>query len=102
MKLTRLLQILLVVSLLFSVGGSLSQPVSAAKAQLLLARMAAEQPRTQVQVIIQKERGTTGTEERVAEMGGSRVEDGSREHHRPRETAGREQSDAAGSAASLR
>jgi len=70
MKLTRLFQILIIASLLFTVAGAPAQPLSVANAQPQLVQMAAEQPDTLVRVIVQEFAGASGAEERVAALGG--------------------------------
>jgi hypothetical protein len=70
MKHTRLFQFLIIASLLFAVAGSPQQPAPAVKAQSQLVQMAIEKPGALADVIVQKVAGTTGTEERVAALGG--------------------------------
>jgi serine protease AprX len=69
-KLTRILQLLIVASLLFAVGGSPPQTASAAKAQPQLVQMAAEKPDALVRVIAQKTAGAEGVEALVSKLGG--------------------------------
>jgi serine protease AprX len=71
----RLFQLLIIASLLISGISYSPQQAAAAKAQPQLAQMAAEQPGALVRVIVQKMAGTTGTEERVAALGGKVTQD---------------------------
>ncbi len=75
MKPSRLFQFLMIASLLLALGGSPAQQASAAKAQPRLVQMAAAQPEAFVRVIVQKMAGSTGTEARVAALGGSVTQD---------------------------
>lgn len=75
MKLMRVFQILVVASLLFSVGGPPTRTLAEAKAQPQLAQMAAEQPEALVRVIVQQFAGASGAEDQVAALGGEVVVD---------------------------
>jgi serine protease AprX len=70
MKITRLFQVLIIASLLFTIGGSPPQTASAAKAQPQLVQMAAVKPDARVRVIAQKTAGAEGVEALVAKLGG--------------------------------
>ena len=75
MKFTRIFQILIVASLLITVGSSPPQPEKLTKAQPQLAQLAAEKPETLVRVIVQQFAGTSGTEDQVAALGGRVTQD---------------------------
>jgi serine protease AprX len=75
MKFSRLLQVLVMASLLIAAGGTPAQSVSAAKAQPQLMRMAVEQPGALVRVVVQQYAGVTGTQEKVSALGGRVISD---------------------------
>lgn len=76
MKSTRILHILILITLMFVAVGSRAPGVTAlAKVQPQLAQMAAEQPNSKVRVIVQQVAGASGAEERAAALGGQVVSD---------------------------
>jgi serine protease AprX len=75
MKPSRVFQFVMIASLLLALGGSPAKEASAAKAQPQLVQMAAAQPEAFVRVIVQKMPGSTGTEARVAALGGQATKD---------------------------
>ena len=75
MNIKKSFQFLITACLLFTAVDSIPQQAPVAKAQPQLVQMAADQPSTLVQVIVQKAAGTTGTEERVSALGGKITQD---------------------------
>jgi serine protease AprX len=71
MQFKRLFQFLIIVSLLFTIGGSPPQQGSAAKAQPQLVQMAAQDPDQMVRVIAQKMAGSQDAESQVIKLGGT-------------------------------
>src|SRR5687767_13808667 len=71
MQFKRLFQFLMIASLLFTIGGSPPQQVSAAKTQPQLVQLAAQDPSQIVRVIAQKMAGTQDAETQVIKLGGT-------------------------------